>query len=139
MTVPSNWQDFPNQSEVWFAPSGAYGDQGITRGALIGLFKPQSSNLGDATSEYVNSILKGNDYLRQNSGYTRTTISGRTALATILSGRSPITNKTEVTTIYTTQLSDGQIFYVVTVSPQDEATGYSNAFRTLIRSIRLSE
>ncbi len=139
MNVPNNWQDFPAESEVWFAPAGAYGDQGITHGALIGLFKPQSRNLGEATEEYVSGILNGNDYLRQRSGYTRTTISGRTAFATVLSGRSPVTSKTEVATVYTTQLRDGQLFYIVTVSPEAEASSYNYAFRNVIRSIRLSE
>jgi Zn-dependent protease with chaperone function len=139
MTVPNNWKDFPNQSEVWFAPTGAYGDQGITRGALIGLYKPQSKNLGEATEEYVGGILKGNDYLSQRNGYTRTTISGRTAFSTVLSGRSPVTGKTEIATVYTTQLRDGQLFYIVTVSPEDEASNYRAAFRSTVLSIRLSE
>lgn len=139
LSVPDNWQDFPAQSEVWYAPSGAYGDQGITRGVLVGTYQSQTRNLSEATQEYVNSILKGNNYLRQNSGYTRTTISGRTGYSTVLSGRSPITNRTEIATVYTTTLSDGQLFYVVAVSPQDEASSYNYAFRNLIRSIRLSD
>jgi beta-barrel assembly-enhancing protease len=139
LTVPDNWQRFPGQSEVWYAPNGAYGDQGITRGALVGSYKPQSRNLNAATDEYVRGILQGNSYLRQNGGYTRTTISGRTALSTVLSGRSPVTNRTEISTVYTTTLSDGQILYVVTVAPQDEASNYNYAFRNMLRSIRLND
>jgi len=139
LSVPDNWQNFPAQNEVWFAPSGAYGDQGITRGALVGTYKSQTRNLSEATQEYVSGVLKSNSYLRQNSGYTRTTISGRTAYSTVLSGRSPVTNRTEIATVYTTTLSDGQLFYVVAVSPQDEASSYNYAFRNMIRSIRLSD
>jgi beta-barrel assembly-enhancing protease len=140
LSVPDNWQTFSGQQgEIWYAPNGAYGDQGITRGAIIGSFKPQSSNLGEATEDYVNNLLKANPYLRQNSGYTRTQISGRTAFSTILSGRSPVTNATEVTTVYTTTLSDGQMFYVVTVAPQAEASNYNYAFRNMIRSIRFND
>ena len=140
ISVPDNWGTFSGQQgEVWFAPAGAYGDQGITRGALIGTFKSQSRNIADATEEYVDGILKGNDHLRQNSAYTRTTISGRTAYSTMLSGTSPITGRTEIATVYTTTLSDGQLFYVVTVSPQAEATTYNSAFRNLLRSIRLND
>jgi Zn-dependent protease with chaperone function len=139
LTVPDNWQSFPSQSEIWYAPEGAYGDQGITRGALIGTYKTQSRNLGEATDEYVKGILQSNNYLRQNSGYTRTVISGRTAYSTILSGTSPITGRTEMATVYTTTLSDGQLFYVVTVVPQNEASNYNYAFRNMIRSIRLSD
>ena len=106
---------------------------------MIGLYKPQSSNLGEATEEYVSGILKANDYLRQRNGYTRTTISGRTAFATVLSGTSPVTGRTEIATVYTTQLNDGQLFYIVTVAPETEASSYNTAFRNTIRSIRLSE
>ena len=140
LSVPDNWQTFSGQQgEIWFAPNGAYGDQGITRGAVIGSLKPQRANLGEATEDYVDSLLKANDYLRQNSGYTRTVISGRTAYSTILSGTSPITGRTEIATVYTAMLSDGQLLYVVTVSPQNEATNYNYAFRNMIRSIRLSD
>lgn len=139
LSVPDNWQDFPSQGTILFAPNGAYGDQGITRGAIIGTYNAQSRNLGDATDAYVNEMLKSNTYLRQNSSYTRTTISGRTAYSTVLSGRSPVTGRTEITTVYTAILSDGQLLYVATVSPQDEASNYNYAFRNLIRSIRLSD
>lgn len=139
LSVPDNWQSFSMQDGVQFAPSGAYGDQGITRGALVGTYKSQTRNLSEATQEYVNGVLKSNNYLRQNSGYTRTTISGRTAYSTVLSGRSPVTNRTEIATVYTATLSDGQLFYVVAVSPQDEASSYNYAFRNMIRSIRLND
>ena len=72
-------------------------------------------------------------------GYTRTVVSGRTAYSRVFSGRSPITNATEVTTIYTLTLSDGQLLYIATVSPQNEASNYNYAFRNLIRSIRLND
>jgi len=139
ISVPENWQSFPSNTEVWYAPNGAYGDQGITRGALIGTFKPQNRNLANATEEYVNGILQSNNYLRQSGAYTRTTIGGRTAYASQLSGRSPVTGETEIATVYTTTLSDGQLFYVVTVVPQRESSSYNYAFRNMLRSIRLSD
>lgn len=139
LSVPDNWQNFPNQTEVWFAPEGAYGDQGITRGALVGKYNTQSRNLNTATDEYIQGILQSNSYLRQSGGYTRTTISGRSGLSTTLSGRSPVTGRTEITTVYTTTLSDGTLLYVVTVAPQDEASNYNYAFRNMLRSIRLSD
>jgi hypothetical protein len=139
LSVPENWQSFTAESEIWYAPEGAYGDQGITHGALIGIYKTQSRNLGDATNEYVRGILQANNYLRQSGGYTRTTISGRTAYSTVLSGTSPVTGRTEVATVYTTGLSDGSLFYVVTVAPQNEASRYNYPFRNMIRSIRLSD
>lgn len=139
MTVPSNWQEFPSQTEVWFAPRGAYGDKGITHGTLIGVAQAQSNDLGQATESYVNGILQSNNYLRQTSSYSRTYVGNRNGYGTVLSGRSPITGRTEVATVYTTQLRNGQLFYVVTVVPQNEASSYNNAFRNLVRSIRFND
>lgn len=140
LSVPNNWEALPESNSVWYAPRGAYGDQGITHGAFIGSFKPQNGgSLSQSTDEYVRGLLQGNDYLSQSGGYTRTTLSGRTALSTVLQGRSPVTNRTEVTTVYTTSLSDGQIFYVITVVPQNESGSYRSAFLSLLRSVRIND
>ena len=139
MRVPQNWRQFPSQNDVWFAPYGAYGNQGITRGATVGIFQTRERNLGRATQEYVRSILQSNQSLRQSRGYSRTRISGRTAYATMLSGRSPVTGRTEYAIIYTTQLRNGNLFYVVAVAPQNESYRYNRAFNNMVRSIRLND
>ncbi len=74
LNVPSNWQQFPqSQTEIWFAPDGAYGSQGITHGALIGFSPNRTGNLDQATQDYVEGILQeqGNSYLQQTSNYER--------------------------------------------------------------------
>ena len=139
MSIPNNWQEFPNGSELWIAPAGAYGDQGITHGALLGVVRPQSDNLAQATEDYVNGILQGNSNLSLRSDPTRTNISGRTGYATVLSGRSPITNQNEIATVFTTQLRSGDLFYVVAVSPESESSRYNSAFSNMIGSIRLND
>src|SRR5690606_3980304 len=45
MSVPSNWREFPGQSDITFAPEGAYGDQGITHGAMVGIFRSRGGNI----------------------------------------------------------------------------------------------
>ncbi|HXG83772.1 MAG TPA: M48 family metallopeptidase [Pyrinomonadaceae bacterium] len=140
MSVPGNWRQFSqSQSEVWFAPDGAYGDQGITHGALVGFGQTRSNNLDQATEEYVSGILQSNEYLRQSSNYSRVNFGGRQGYAIVLSGRSPVTNRNEVTTVYTTQLRSGGLFYVVTVAPQNEAAGYNNAFRRMLSTLRIND
>ncbi len=138
VNVPDNWQVFETQDTVSFAPQGAYGNNGITRGAMIGLVQTQNNDLARASEDYINSLLQNNNYLRQDTDFSRTTISGRNAYTTVLSGRSPITNQTEVVNIYTTQLSNGSLLYVAMVAPQNESSRYNNAFRNMIRSIRLN-
>ena len=138
-SVPNNWRDFPSGSEALLAPEGAYGDQGITHGAMFGTYTPGLAGLSQATTEYVNGVLQGNDYLKQRGGLLRTTINGRNAYTTVLSGRSPVTGRTEVVTVYTTQLSGGGLFYIATVVPELEAGRYSTAFRNIINSVRITE
>jgi Zn-dependent protease with chaperone function len=140
MNVPGNWQQMPmSQSEIWFAPDGAYGDQGITHGALVGFSQSRNGNIDQMTQDYVEGILQENTYLQQTSNYSRANIAGRQGYATVLQGRSPVTNRNEVTTIYTTQLRNGNLFYIVTVAPQNEASNYDYAFRNMIRSLRIND
>lgn len=139
MNVPDNWKEFEGQNEVWFAPDGAYGNQGITHGALAGVQATQNSDLAYATETYVNGILEANTYLRQTSEYSRFYIDGRTAYAVRLEGRSPVTGRTEYALVYTTLLRNGNLFYVVGVAPQNESYTYNRAFNNLVRSIELND
>lgn len=136
--VPSNWETLEEQSQVTFAPQGAYGNQGITHGAMIGIFQAQSNNLQQATEDYVNGILQANSNYRQKTNYSRGTLSGRNAYTTVLEGRSPVTNRNETVTIYTAQLQNGNLFYIAAVAPSGEASRYNTAFRNMINSIRLN-
>jgi Zn-dependent protease with chaperone function len=136
-SVPDNWREFSTAGDVQFAPEGAYGDQGITHGVMVGT-SSASGRIDQATQDYVNTILQGNTYLRQRTGFSRTTIGGREAYTTVLSGRSPITNRTEIVTVYTTQLSNGSLLYIDTVAPEEESSQYNSVFRRLISSVRLN-
>jgi hypothetical protein len=138
MRVPANWREFSTGSQVTFAPEGAYGDQGITHGAMAGIVSSNARDAYGATDEYVNELLQSNPYLRRQDALTRTTVSGRQGYRTTLSGRSNVTGKTEVVTIYAVMLRSGELFYIATVSPRDDAYRYDNAFRNLVSSVRLS-
>ena len=139
LNVPSNWREFSGENEVQFAPEGAYGDQGITRGAMLGISRGQSSDLASSSDEYINGILQANPYLRKRSDFARAYIVGKQGYSITLAGRSPVTNRTEVVTVYTTQLNNGDMLYVATVAPDDESSAYTNAFRTMLNSIRLND
>jgi beta-barrel assembly-enhancing protease len=139
VSVPENWRQIAQGDSTWFVPEGAYGDNGITHGALIGAAQG-GGNLQTSTRNYISSLLQqqGNDYLREQ-GSSRGTIDGRNALMTTLAGRSPITGQTEVVTIYTALLRDGNLMYVATVAPQAEARNYERAFGSMIQSLRIND
>jgi Zn-dependent protease with chaperone function len=139
VNYPSNWRAMEEQSQVWFAPEGAYGNEGITHGALIGIANVRANSLSQASQDYVNGLLQANSYLRRQSNFVQTTFGGRQGYSTTLSGRSPITGTTENVTVYTTQLRNGQLFYLVTVAPANEASRYNTAFRNMVRSLRLND
>ena len=140
--VPTNWQEFGDTNSVTFAPRGAFGvyqDQSVfTHGAIIGVTNTQSTNLREASERYINALLQSNPYLRQRRGYRRATIDGENALTATLVGRSNVTRRTEVVTVYTTMLRNGNLFYMIAVRPQDQSRVYNRAFRTMLRSIEIN-
>jgi len=98
----------------------------------------QSNNLREASQRYVDALLQSNPYLRQQRGFRRATIDGQRALTTRLVGRSNVTGRTEVVTVYTTMLRNGNLFYLIGVTPQDQSQVYNRAFRTMLQSLEIN-
>ena len=142
VNVPSNWRQVNDGSSVWFVPEGAYGSvngQAVyTHGASFGVAQTNNRNLQSATEEFINSLAQGNNSLRMNGGYQRTTLSGRNALFTTLSNVNESTGRPESVRVITTQLRNGQLFYMIAVAPQNER-GYENAFQTIMQSVRIND
>jgi len=142
VNVPDNWRELGGQSAVWLAPEGGYGEvqgqQVFTHGVSFGVAETQSRNLQQATTEFIGGLGQGNNNLRQRTGYTRTSVGGRTGLATTLSNRNEATGLPEVITIVTTQLRNGELFYMIAVSPQNEYSSYQSTFSNILRSLQLN-
>ncbi len=142
VSVPSNWREVNEGNAVWFVPEGGYGQINgqpvFTHGASFGVAQTNNRNLQRATEELVNSFAQGNNNLRATGGQQRTTMSGRTALFTTLSNVNEATGRPENVRLITTQLRDGQVFYMIAVAPQNERN-FESAFETILRSIRLND
>ncbi len=138
--VPDNWRQLGGgeNNSISYAPEGAYGQSGITHGVMFGTDREQYADLQRASQQYVSDLMQVNNYLRQQSGFQRTTIGGRNALTTTLVGRSPLTNRNERVTIVTTTLGGGDLFYMAAVAPNDEFTTYQQAFLNIMRSLQLN-
>jgi len=65
-------------------------------------------------------------------------MSGRTALISTLTNVNEATGRPELIRLITTQLRNGQVFYMVAVSPQNER-GFENAFDQILRSVRIND
>ena len=133
VSVPSNWRQVNDGNSVWFVPEGAYGQYNgqavYTHGASFGVAQTNNRNLQSATQELVNGLAQGNNNLRMNGGYQRTTLSGRTRFSRRLSNVNEATGRPENVRVITTQLRNGQLFYMIAVAPQNERN-FENAFQT---------
>lgn len=142
VSVPSNWRQINDGSAVWFAPEGGYGQYNgqavFTHGASFGVTQTNNRNLQRSTEELINSLAQGNNNLRMNGGYQRTTLDGRNALLSTLTNVNEATGRSESIRLITTQLSNGQLFFMVAVAPQGER-GFDAAFQNVFRSVRIND
>ncbi|MEP6570964.1 MAG: M48 family metalloprotease [Acidobacteriota bacterium] len=143
VSVPSNWQQLSESSSVWFSPQGAYGQYQnqvvYTHGVNFGLGQTQSGNLTQATQEFLNGLTQGNSNLRQRSSLVRTTVAGRGGLTTNLTNVNEASGQAEAITVITTQLRNGELFYMIAVAPENESGSYQAAFRNVLRSLQIND
>ena len=142
ISVPANWQELPSNTTVTFAPQGGYGDyQGqsvFTHGMEVGTSRNESHDLRTATDELVSALSQSNPQLRGRSGYSSISFAGRRGLHTVLNNVSDVTRQPEQIELFTTQLSDGTLFYVIGVAPTNEFSAYQRVFAQVVRSIQLN-
>jgi hypothetical protein len=142
VNVPNNWREINDSNAVWFVPEGAYGQYNgqavYTHGVSFGVAQSSNRNLQRATEDLINSLAQGNNNLRTSGGYQQTTMSGRNALFATLTNVNEATGRPETVRLITTQLRNGQVFYMVAVAPQNERN-YENAFQTVLRSVRIND
>jgi len=143
VSVPDNWRELSDRGSVWFAPQGAYGSANgqvvYTHGVNVGVTQTNSRNLQQATNEFLNGLQQGNGNLRARSNYQRTYIDGRNAVSISLSNVNEATGSSEIVNVVTTQLRNGELFYLITVAPESDNYNYQNAFQNVLRSLRLND
>ena len=143
VSVPNNWRQLPENNSVWFSPEGAYGQYQnqvvYTHGVNLGGMQTQSRNLQQATEEFLNGLTQGNGNMRQRSSLQRTTVGGRTGLTTTYTNTNEATGQAEAVTVITTQLRNGQLFYMIAVAPQNESASYQTAFRNILRTLQFND
>jgi Zn-dependent protease with chaperone function len=143
ISVPDNWQRLGDNSTVWFAPNGAFGQvQGqnvFTHGVSIGVSRAYGNNLRQASDAFINDLVQGNGSLRQQGSYQNGNVSGRRALAMTLSNVNEATGQQEIVTVYTVLLRSGELFHLIAVAPQNDYNSYQGVFNTVLRSVRLND
>jgi hypothetical protein len=142
VSVPSNWEPVDMEGGITYAPDGGYyesnGGTSFTHGVQIGVAQGGTGNLERDTQALLNSFARSNPQLRA-SGRARDSIGGRAALTTRLSNVSDVTGQAEYITLSTTQLSDGNVLYLIGVAPQPEAGSYESTFRRVRQALRITD
>ncbi|MFP5261399.1 MAG: M48 family metalloprotease [Blastocatellia bacterium] len=144
LQYPDNWDGLSSDEvNMIFAPKGAYGKMDdsvvVTHGIFIGALPPRGGDLGSATAAFVQEQVNSNPDFKVRQEPQKYDFGGREGLATVVAGPSPITGVIEVDVIYTTATSDGRLFYLITIAPEDEYQSYKPAFERVINSIRLAK
>src|SRR5438552_8698066 len=142
VSVPDNWREI-NENGTWFAPNGAYGAANgqtvFTHAVNFGTAQTRNQNLQQATNDFINTLQQGSNNLRSTSGYQRTNVDGRNGLLITLNNINEATGEREIVNVVTTQLRNGELFYMIAVSPSNEYNAYQNTFQTILRSLRLND
>jgi len=96
--------------------------------------------LEQATNDLANQLTRANPHLRAVSGsMRRQTIDNARALSVVLAGRSPVTGADERVTVFTRELPDGHVLYVLFVAPAQDYSALSRTFQSMVSSLRVND
>lgn len=143
LQYPDNWNVLaPNQSNYIFSPQGAYAQNGdallVTHGIFIGVVPPLGNDLGSATRAFVQKQIEENPDFRIEREPQQINFGGKPGYVSVVAGPSTTTGVMEVDITYTTATSDGRLFYIITIAPQDELQQYQATFERIIQSLQLT-
>lgn len=144
ISVPSNWQMTTASDRLTiFAPQGAAGktESGsvvVTHGIFVGTedLPANARDLAQASKAFVEMQLRDNPEMRILANMKQTQLGGLPAMYTPIGGDSPVTGREERDVICTAMLPNGKLFYLVLISPRDEAETYNPAFEQTLASLQ---
>ena len=144
ISVPNNWQTIPASNNLSiFAPPGAAGKTStggvvVTHGAFVGTqdLPNNMRDLGQAAQAFIELQLRDNPEMRVLENSKPTKLGGLPALYVPIGGESPVTGRNERDIICMTILPNGKLFYLVLISPEDEAQSYNPAFLQTLESVQ---
>jgi hypothetical protein len=140
---PRNWEALQvSETEYMLAPAGAYGRRDgaayITHGLFVGAVAVKGDDLEAATGAFLQQQLKANPDFQVQGAPRRVALAGREAYAAVVAGPSPVTGKVEVNFVHTLFTSDGRLFYLIAVAPEEEFENYRPSFEGVVRGLRLA-
>ena len=141
LSVPENWTRIAAGNSVAFAPDGGFlktpgGALTVTHGVQIGVARSVTGDIQRDMQALLETLSRVGVNARWRPLYQATTLAGRQALTTALVNVSAATGAFEQAFVWAAHLSDGQLIYLIGVSPLDESAIYRSAFDRIRESIR---
>ena len=97
------------------------------------------SSLDEATSDLVRQIMSSNPHLKVVSGSARRgTVSGHSSLSVQLAG-TPANGMPEKMTVYTRELRDGHVVYVLALAPSQDYGALQPTFDRMVKSLTVND
>jgi len=141
-SVPADWTPIPSKASIKVIPQNGYGNMNgqtvFNYGVEFGIAQANSRDLQEATNTWLNAIGQANPDLKLGGEQQMMKISQRSAIGTPLVNPSALGGQERIS-VYTTFLSNGALFYYLTVVPEQDAQAFSETFRHIGQSIRLTD
>ena len=140
--VPSNWTSLNSNNSIKVVPQNGYGEfkgqMVFSYGVEFGVVKASSQDLQQATNEWLKALAQGNPELKLGGAQQQVKISQRPGLATPLVNPSPLGGNEQIG-LYTTFLSEGALFYYLTIAQEKDSQAFQETFRQIGQSIKLAQ
>jgi Zn-dependent protease with chaperone function len=140
--VPSNWTSLSTSNAIRVVPENGFGQLNgqtvFSHGVEFGVAQAGTRDLREATMTWLKAVAKSNPELRAAGDQQTMKISQRSAIGTPLVNTSPLGGQERIG-LYTTFLSDGTLFYYLTIVPEKDAASFQEAFKRIGESIRLTD
>ena len=141
-SVPSNWTALRSKSSIRVVPQNGYGQMNgqavFSHGIEFGVTTARSRDLREATKALLDAIAHSNPEMRLAGEQRALRISQRSAIGSAIVSPSPLGGQ-EIVGLYTAFLTDGSLFYYLTVAPEKEVAAFQETFRRIGESIRLTD
>jgi hypothetical protein len=166
---PSNWDTYQSGAAMSFVPAGGVveredGAPSLVQGVIVNQYEPFEDDverwnnsmtrhyapfqdrsrprgaLEDATDDLVRQIMSASTWLTAPPRSARAeVVDGLRGYSVRLSGRSPITGKTERVTLYTRALPDDHIIYMACVAAGRAVSSVERACNRMVQSLRIND
>ena len=110
----------------------------FTHGVELGVARASSRDLNEATDALLEASRRATRTCARSRDPQVTALAQRRAIAHFLENRSAVGGR-EYVGLYTTFLSDGNVFYYLTVAPDEDVSRFNGAFQRIGSSIRLND